>query len=66
MSDHVDFHRVELRCPDCRHCTSKTIGWLRQHVEYKCEKCGRTVSVDTDEFRRHIHAVQESAHKLES
>ena len=64
MSDYGELRCVELRCPQCGRCTPKTIGWLKQHVEYACEGCGRTVNLDTDDFRHHIHAVQEAAHKL--
>jgi transposase-like protein len=64
VSDFVGYHCVELPCPNCGHGTQKTLAWLKEHTEYVCAECGTTVNLDTDEFRRRIHDVEETAYRL--
>jgi len=64
MSDFLEYHIIELECPDCRAVTPKTIRWVRVHKVYVCKGCGRAVSLESDDVKRTIHSLEDIALRM--
>lgn len=66
MSGILDDNTIGLACPEpaCGHKTHKAIGWLKEHSEYVCDRCGATVRLDIDGLMQQIRTVEDAARDL--
>ncbi|MDW6026654.1 hypothetical protein SAZ10_33330 [Mesorhizobium sp. BAC0120] len=42
---------IAIICPACNYELRKSIGWIRKHTQLECLRCGRTIDIESRNFR---------------
>lgn len=50
--------QITLSCPKCGHKSQETLGRLQDNPRLVCRKCGVTIAVDADDFRRIVSGAE--------
>lgn len=54
LSDSDD---LTVLCPRCRNKTSKPVGWLKEHLTFRCAHCPATLRYDRELLRLDIETA---------
>ncbi len=49
-----DNEAINIPCPKCGNQSRKTVGWLKRNSNFPCSRCGETIEVNPEQFRREI------------
>lgn len=62
----LNAQRVPVKCPNCSHETTQTLGWLRGHTEMTCGGCSATIALDTAGLEQGVQSALREARKLDA
>ena len=60
------FESAEIRvpCPGCGHKSVKSLAWLKANDQFICDGCGKSVTLDREQFRAGLDKVDQSIAKF--
>ncbi len=55
-----DARTITIPCPNCGQQTDKTIGWIKNHDDFICPGCDRTLTLDKEDLLSGLDAAQKA------
>jgi hypothetical protein len=52
MDESHERDEVGVICPSCLLEAKKSVGWLREHTQLECSRCGQLIDVESRNFRK--------------
>ena len=55
---------LDVPCPQCRHLTTLTVGWLERNCRFACERCDSDLEIDGPGLLEDLRDVESSIDAL--
>jgi hypothetical protein len=60
----LDRDTFVVACPGCKIKHPKTLGWLKAHDQFICERCGRNININKSRFTNLMHQIDKAVWNL--